>query len=92
MVTVYGMTDIYDMMQLQTVSDRYLGGDASAACSEATSAEVDKTVLDIIKAAHEKARRIISDHLDIMHEAAQYLIEKESITGEEFMEIVRRHS
>lgn len=92
MVTVYGMTDIYDMMQLQTVSDRYLGRDASAACSDATSAEVDKTVLDIIKAAHEKARRIISDHRDIMHEAAQYLIEKESITGEEFMEIVRRHS
>ena len=92
MVTRYGMSDRYDMMELETVSNRYLGGDASAACSDETSAEVDKVVLEMIKAAHEKAGKIISENLDIMHEAASYLMEKETITGEEFMSIVHRHT
>ena len=92
MVTRYGMSDRYDMMELETVSNGYLGGDASAACSDETSAEVDKVVLEMIKAAHEKARKIISENLDIMHEAASYLMEKETITGEEFMSIVHRHT
>lgn len=91
MVTRYGMSDDYDMMQLETVGNRYLGGDASSACSDRTSADVDKAVLDIIKSAHEKARRIISDNMAIMDEAASYLMDKETITGEEFMAIVRRH-
>ena len=92
MVTRYGMSDRYDMMELETVNGRYLGGDASAACSDATSAEVDKVVLEMIKEAHEKARKIISENLDIMHEAARFLMEKETITGEEFMAIVHRHT
>ena len=92
MVTRYGMSDRYDMMELETVSNRYLGGDASAACSDETSAEVDKVVLEMIKAAHEKAGKIISENLDIMHEAASYLMEKETITGEEFMSIVHGHT
>ena len=91
MVTMYGMSDDYDMMQLETVGNRYLGGDASTACSDRTSAEVDKAVLEIIKSAHEKARKIISDNMAIMDEAAAYLIDKETITGDEFMAIVRRH-
>ena len=91
MVTMYGMSDDYDMMQLETVGNRYLGGDASTACSDRTSAEVDKAVLEIIKSAHEKASKIISDNMAIMDEAAAYLIDKETITGDEFMAIVRRH-
>lgn len=90
MVTKYGMSQKYDMMQLETTSNSYLGGDTSLACSSATSADVDAEVLQIIKDAHEKARRIISENMEIMHEAASYLIEKETITGDEFMAIVNK--
>lgn len=90
MVTRYGMSGQYDMMELETRNSAYLGGDPSLACSSATAAEVDKAVLGIIKDAHAKARKLISDNLDIMHEAAGLLMEKETITGEEFMEIVKR--
>ena len=92
MVTRFGMSDKYDMMGLETVNNPYLGGDSSLACSAATAAEIDNEVLAIIKEAHQKARKIISDNTEIMKEAAKYLIDKETITGEEFMAIVRKHS
>ena len=90
MVTRYGMSSQYDIMELETQDSRYLGGDTSLACSADTAAEVDKVVLQMIKEAHEKARSIISANLDVMHEAAGFLMEKETITGEEFMEILDR--
>ena len=90
MVTKYGMSGKYDMMQLETTSNTYLGGDTSQVCSSATSADVDAEVLQIIKNAHEKARSIISANLDVMHEAASFLMEKETITGDEFMAIIKR--
>ena len=92
MVTRYGMSDKYDMMELETVNNVYLGGDSSLTCSAITAAEIDKEVLRLIHDAHQKARDIISANLDAMHEAAAYLLEKETITGEEFMEILKRHS
>ena len=91
MVTRYGMSDKYDMMGLETVNNAYLGGDTSLTCSAATAADVDREVLALITEAHQKARKLISDHLDIVHEAAAYLLDKETITGEEFMAIVRKH-
>ena len=91
MVTRYGMSEKYDMMGLETVNNAYLGGDTSLTCSSETAADIDREVLRMIGEAHQKARKLIAGHLDIMHEAAAYLLDKETITGEEFMEIVRRH-
>lgn len=91
MVTRYGMSEKYDMMGLETVNNAYLGGDSSLTCSSETAADIDREVLKMIDEAHQKARKLISDHLDIMHEAAAYLLDKETITGEEFMAIVRKH-
>ena len=91
MVTRYGMSDKYDMMGLETVNNAYLGGDTSLTCSSATAADVDREVLALITEAHQKARKLIADHLDIVHEAAAYLLDKETITGEEFMAIVRKY-
>ena len=90
MVTRFGMSEKYDMMGLETLDNAYLGGDTSLACSADTAADIDREVLRIIKEAHEKARGIIRQNMDIMHEAANFLIEKETITGEEFMQIVRK--
>lgn len=91
MVTRYGMSEKYDMMGLETVNNAYLGGDSSLTCSSETAADIDREVLKMIDEAHQKARKLISDHLDIMHEAAAYLLDKETITGEEFMAIVCKH-
>lgn len=91
MVTRYGMSEKYDMMGLETVNNAYLGGDTSLTCSSETAADIDREVLKMITEAHQKARKLISDHLDIMHEAANYLLDKETITGEEFMAIVRKY-
>ena len=88
MVTRFGMSGKYDMMGLETVNDAYLGGDASLACSAETAADIDREVLQMIKEAHEKAKQLITGHLDVMHRAAEFLIERETITGEEFMKIV----
>lgn len=88
MVTRFGMSGKYDMMGLETVNDAYLGGDASLACSAETAADIDREVLQMIQEAHEKAKRLITAHLDIVHRAADFLIERETITGEEFMKIV----
>lgn len=91
MVTRYGMSEKYDMMGLETVNNAYLGGDTSLTCSSETAADIDREVLRMIGEAHQMARKLIAGHLDIMHEAAAYLLDKETITGEEFMAIVRRH-
>lgn len=88
MVTRYGMSEKYNMMGLETVNNAYLGGDSSLTCSADTASDIDKEVLEIIRAAHEKARKIITENMNIMHKAASYLIEKETITGDEFMKIV----
>ena len=90
MVTRYGMSETFDMMALETVSNQYLGGDASLACSPETAAKIDEQVLLVIKRAHEKARDILKENSEKLHELAKYLLEKETITGEEFMEILNR--
>lgn len=90
MVTRYGMSDKYDMMGLETVHNVYLGGDTSLTCSAETAADIDQEVLEMIRKAHEKSRRLIRENLDVMHEAASFLLEKETITGEEFMHILHQ--
>ncbi len=90
MVTRLGMSANFDMMALETMSNQYLGGDAALACSPETAAKIDSEVLDMIKKAHEKAITILKDNVEKLHELAAYLLEKETITGEEFMEIVNR--
>ena len=90
MVTRFGMSESYDMMGLETLNNAYLGSDTSLVCSADTAADVDKEVLQLIKKAHEKARKIITDNMEILHSASSYLLEKETITGEEFMRIVEK--
>ncbi|WP_066457295.1 ATP-dependent zinc metalloprotease FtsH [Anaerotruncus rubiinfantis] len=88
MVTRLGMTEKFDMMALETIQNQYLGGDASLACSPEMAAQIDEEVLRIIKAAHEKAVGILKENAEKLHELAEYLLEKETITGEEFMQIL----
>lgn len=88
MVTRYGMSSRYDMTGLETMNNGYLGGDGSLTCSPETAADIDHEVINIIKDAHTKAKEIISTHTEIMHRAAAFLMEKETITGDEFMKIV----
>ncbi len=88
MVTRYGMTDDFDMVALETVNNAYLGGDASLACSEATSAKIDAKVVELVQTQHKKALQILADNRSKLDEIAQYLYEKETISGEEFMRIL----
>ena len=88
MVARLGMTEEFDMMGMETIQNAYLGGDASMTCSEATAARIDAKVVEIIKAAHQKAISILKEHRDDMDRLAAYLLEKETITGEEFMAIL----
>ena len=88
MVTRYGMSDQFDMVALETITNQYLGGDASLACSADTSAKIDAEVNSIIKTAHDTARDILSANMPQLHRLAAYLLEKETITGEEFMKIL----
>lgn len=88
MVTRFGMSERYDMMGLETVQNAYLGDDTSSICSGTTAAEVDQEVLRLIRAAHEQAKELLNSHLDILHRAAAYLLEKETITGDDFMQIL----
>ena len=88
MVTRLGMSKTFDMMALETQQNQYLGGDTALICSNDTAAKVDEEVLALIKAAHEKAINILKDNMDALHQLAQYLLEKETITGDEFMKIL----
>ena len=88
LVTRYGMTEDFDMVALETVNNAYLGGDASLACSEQTAAKVDAKVMEIVQAEHRKAYQLLSDNKRKLDEIAQYLYEKETISGEEFMRIL----
>ena len=90
MVTRLGMTDAFDMMALETLNNQYLGGDASLTCSPQTAAKIDDQVLALIKNAHARAVEILKENQEKLHELASYLLEKETITGEEFMEILNR--
>ena len=90
MVTRYGMTDDFDMVALETVSNMYLGGDASLACSEDTSSAIDAKVIDIVKEQHRKALELLQTHKEKLDEISRYLYEKETITGEEFMQILQQ--
>ena len=88
MITRYGMSDEFGMVALETLNGKYLGGDASLACSDETAAKIDADVVAVIKAAHEKAIGILADNREKLDELASYLLEKETITGEEFMKIL----
>lgn len=90
MITRYGMSDTFDMMGLETVSNAYLGGDSSLTCSDKTAAIIDEEVLSLIKSAHEQAAAILADNIDKMHELAKTLLERETISGAEFMEILEK--
>ncbi len=88
MITRYGMSDDFDMVALETVSNQYLGGEASLACSADTQNEIDRKVVELVKRQHEKASKILADNRAKLDELAKYLYEKETITGEEFMSIL----
>ena len=88
MITRYGMSDDFDMVALETVTNQYLGGDASLACSAETQTKIDQRVVELVKKQHEKAVNILTENRAKLDELAQYLYEKETITGEEFMNIV----
>ena len=88
MVTRYGMSERFGMVALETVSNQYLGGDASLACSQETATLIDREVVSIVQQAHDKAREILKADTDALHRLAKYLLEKETITGEEFMSLL----
>ena len=88
MITRYGMSKDFDMVAMETVTNQYLGGDTSLSCSAETQAEIDRQVVELVKKQHEKAARILEENRDKLDELADYLYEKETITGEEFMKIL----
>lgn len=88
MISRYGMSDAFDMVAMETVNNQYLGGDTSLACSPDTQKEIDRKVVELVKRQHEKARKLLEDNRDKLDELANYLYEKETITGEAFMEIL----
>lgn len=90
MITRYGMSDEFGMVAMENVTNQYLGGDTTLACSPETQARIDKAVSDLIKTQHEKARRLLEEHRSKLDELAKYLYEKETITGEQFMEILEK--
>ena len=90
MLTRYGMSDEFDMVALETMNNQYLGGDTSLACSAQTQCEIDQKVVELVKTQHEKAIRILTENRAKLDELAQYLYQKETITGEEFMDILNR--
>lgn len=87
MITRYGMSDDFDMVAMETVTNQYLGGDSSLACSADTQNEIDKKVIELVKTQHEKAKKILEENKAALNKLAQYLYEKETITGDEFMKI-----
>ena len=90
MITRYGMSDDFDMVAMETVNNQYIGGDTSLACSADTQAEIDRQVVALIKKQHDKAIKILTDNRDKLDELARFLYEKETITGEEFMDILNK--
>ncbi len=90
MITRYGMSGQFGMVALETVTNQYLGGDTSLACSPETAKEIDDEVIATVKAQYEKAKEILAKNEEKLHELAAYLLEKETITGEEFMEILTK--
>lgn len=92
MITRYGMSDEFDMVALETVTNQYLCGDASLACSADTQKEIDRQVTELVKKQHQKAKKLLLDNRDKLDELSNYLYEKETITGEEFMEILNKDS
>ena len=90
MITRYGMSEDFDMVAMETVNNQYLGGDTSLACSADTQAEIDRQVVALIKKQHDKAIKILTDNRDKLDELARFLYEKETITGEEFMDILNK--
>lgn len=90
MITRYGMNEEFDMVAMETMTNQYLGGDSSMTCSLETQTEIDKKVRDLVKLQHSKAYKILEDNVGKLHELAQYLYEHETITGEEFMEILNK--
>ena len=90
MITRFGMSDEFGMVALETVQNQYLGGDTSLACSEQTSGRIDQMVINVVKDAHDRAKKILEDNSLKLHEIAKYLYERETITGDEFMEILNR--
>ena len=90
MITRYGMSEEFDMVALETVTNQYLGGDASLACSAETQTKIDQLVVELVKKQHDKARKLLLDNRDKLEQLAKYLYEKETITGEEFMQILEQ--
>ncbi len=90
MITRYGMSEEFDMVAMETVTNQYLGGDTSLTCSADTQKEIDKKVVELVKKQHEKARKILSENREKLDELAQFLYERETINGEEFMEILNQ--
>ena len=90
MITRFGMSDEFDMVAMESVTNQYLGGDTSLACSSETAALIDRKVVEVVKTEHDKARKLISENIRKLHEIAKFLYEKETITGEEFMEVLDR--
>ena len=90
MITRYGMSDSFGMVALETVHGQYMGGDTSLACAEDTAADIDKMVVQLVKKQYDRAEEVLSSHMEKLHELAKFLFEKETITGDEFMEILER--
>ena len=88
MITRYGMSEEFDMVALETVTNQYLGGDASLACSAETQTQIDRQVVALVKRQQEKALQILHDNREKLDELANFLYEKETITGEQFMQIL----
>lgn len=90
MITRFGMSEEFGMVALETVKNQYLGGDTSLACSEQTAGKIDSMVVDLVRESHDRAKKILQDNMGKLHELAKFLYEKETITGEEFMEILNK--
>ena len=88
MISRYGMSDEFDMVAMESMSNQYLGGDASLSCSFETQTLLDKKVVELVRRQHEKAYKILEENINKLHELAKYLYEHETITGEEFMKIL----
>ena len=90
MITRYGMSDQFDMVALETVTNQYLGGDTSLACSAETQTKIDSLVVELVKKEHEKALKLLTENRDKLESLSRHLYEKETITGDEFMELLNQ--